>query len=277
MSALLLSIDLEDVRDWVKDGYSYREAVPENTKKYLSLFRKLNVHATFFIVGRVARRYPELIREIAEEGHELACHGDMHLQLDKLTPESFRADLLKNIHSLNEATGSTLSIHGFRAPTFSLTSRTAWAHEILADLGFTYSSSVLPAQSPLYGWPEFGEKVRQVKERIWELPITLHSISGLRVPVAGGVYFRVLPFALTKWAVRQKIKKNEPVGSYLHPYDIDTEQERFMHPDLNDKQHLNMLMYLGRAKVLKRLTVLSKSFSFQPYESYVKQLPSVLP
>ena len=107
--------------------------------------------------------------------------------------------------------------------------------------------------------PEFGEKVRQVDGKIWELPITLHSLSGLRVPIAGGVYFRVLPFALTQWAVRRKIQQGEPVGSYLHPYDIDTKQERFMHPDLNEKRHLNMLMYIGRAQVLKRLAVLSRS------------------
>ena len=104
MSIFLMSIDLEDVRDWVTNGYSYREAVPENTRTYLALFKKLNIQATFFIVGRVARRYPELICEIAEQGHELACHGDMHVQLDKLTPESFRADLLKNIEALNKAT-----------------------------------------------------------------------------------------------------------------------------------------------------------------------------
>ncbi|MCI5149295.1 MAG: DUF3473 domain-containing protein [Candidatus Electrothrix sp. MAN1_4] len=272
MSVFLMSIDLEDVRDWVQDGYSYPEAVPENTKKYLSLLRKLNVQATFFTVGRVARRYPKLIREIAEQGHELACHGDMHVQLEKLTPESFRVDLLKNIESLNKASGKTLNIRGFRAPTFSLTSRTAWAHEVLADLGFTYSSSVLPARNPLYGWPEFGEKVEQVDGKIWELPITLHSLPRLRVPIAGGVYFRVLPFSLTKWAVRKKIQQSEPVGSYLHPYDIDTQQERFMHPDLNEKHHLNMLMYLGRSKVLQRLTVLSKLYSFRPYGSYVRQL-----
>jgi polysaccharide deacetylase family protein (PEP-CTERM system associated) len=267
-----MSIDLEDVRDWVKNGYSYREAVPENTRTYLALFKKLNIQATFFIVGRVARRYPELICEIAEQGHELACHGDMHVQLDKLTPESFRADLLKNIEALNKATSTTSEIHGFRAPTFSLTSQTAWAHEVLADLGFTYSSSVLPATNPLYGWPEFGKKARQMNKKIWELPITLHSLPGLRVPIAGGVYFRVLPFALTKWAVRKKIQQGEPVGSYLHPYDIDTQQERFMHPDLNEKQHLNMLMYLGRGKVLQRLTMLNRSCSFQPYGSYVSQL-----
>jgi peptidoglycan/xylan/chitin deacetylase (PgdA/CDA1 family) len=185
MSALLLSVDLEDVRDWVRDGHRYREAVPVNTRRYLEAFDRWQVRATFFIVGRVARRYPELVAEIAAAGHELACHGDMHLQLDKLSPESFRSDLLANLDSLAHAGGD--SIRGFRAPTFSLVPRTSWAHGVLAELGFTYSSSVLPARNPLYGWPEFGEGVRRPVDGLWELPITLHHLPGLHVPMAGGV------------------------------------------------------------------------------------------
>ena len=270
MSSLLLSVDLEDVRDWVKDGYSYREAVPENTRLYLEQFRQWGVHTTFFVVGRVARRYPQLIEEIVAAGHELACHGDVHLQLDKLSPKSFRDDLRENLAALENAGGK--EIRGFRAPTFSLTEQTSWAHEVLADLGFTYSSSVLPAKNPLYGWPEFGRSARKLDTGIWELPISLHSLSGLQVPIAGGVYFRVLPFLLTRWAIGRRLSRGQPVGTYFHPYDIDTKQERFMHPDLGDKKHLNMLMYIGRAKVFKRLDILHRKFSFMPYEDYVSQL-----
>jgi polysaccharide deacetylase family protein (PEP-CTERM system associated) len=270
MSAILLSIDLEDVRDWVKDGYSYREGVVENTRNYLNQFRHWGVKATFFVVGSVARRYPQLIGEIVEAGHELACHGDVHLQLDKLDPQKFRDDLQKNVTALQNAGGK--NIQGFRAPTFSLTERTAWAHEVLADLGFTYSSSVLPAKNPLYGWPSFGENARKMDKGLWELPVTVHGIPGLPVPVAGGVYFRVLPFLLTRWAIRRKLNTGQPVVTYFHPYDIDTKQEKFMHPDLGDKKYLNMLMYIGRAKVLKRLDCLHKSFPFQTYGEYVNHL-----
>jgi len=254
MSSLLLSVDLEDVRDWVKDGYSFREAVPGNTRQYLKHFRQWGVHATFFVVGRVARHYPQLIEEIVAAGHELACHGDMHLQLDKLKPQSFREDLQKNLAALKSA--GAKDVHGFRAPTFSLTEKTAWAHEVLADLGFTYSSSVLPAKNLLYGWPEFGRDARKMDNGLWELPETLHRIPGLQVPIAGGVYFRVLPFLLTRGAIGRRISRGQPVGTYFHPYDIDMKQERFMHPDLGDKKYLNMLMYIGRAKVLKRLDTL---------------------
>ncbi len=270
MSSLLLSVDLEDVRDWVKDGTGYREGVPENTRNYLYHFKRWGVKATFFVVGEVARRYPWLIGEIVEAGHELACHGDVHLQLDKLTPQEFRADMQHNLAALENAGGK--GIAGFRAPTFSLMARTAWAHEILAELGFTYSSSVLPAANPLYGWPEFGKGARKVAGGLWELPVTLHGIPGLPVPIAGGVYFRVLPFFLTEWAISKSLAEGQPVITYFHPYDIDIKQERFMHPDLGDKKHLNMLMYIGRGKVLKRLDILHRSFPFQAYGEYVKSL-----
>jgi polysaccharide deacetylase family protein (PEP-CTERM system associated) len=270
VSSILLSVDLEDVRDWVRDGAGYREAVPENTRNYLQQFKKWGAKATFFVVGEVARRYPQLIGEILAEGHELACHGDIHLQLDKMTPQEFRADMQRNLAALENAGGK--GIKGFRAPTFSLTARTSWAHEILADLGFTYSSSVLPAANPLYGWPEFGREARRMAGGIWELPVTLHELPGLSVPLAGGVYFRVLPFFLTRWAIAKSLSKGQPVITYFHPYDIDTKQERFMHPDLGDKHHLNLLMYIGRAKVLKRLDVLHRSFAFQAYDEYVNGL-----
>ena len=270
MSALLLSVDLEDVRDWVKDGYRYREGVPDNTRRYLDYFNRWNVQATFFVVGQVARRYPGLIQEIANAGHELACHGNTHLQLDKLSPQSFKADLQENLKALEEFTGKP--IEGFRAPTFSLTRNTSWAYDILAELGFTYSSSVLPARNPLYGWPEFGTGYRKMESGIWELPATLHQIPGLRVPMAGGVYFRVLPFLFTRWAVGRLAARDQPIITYFHPYDIDTKQERFMHPDLNERKHLNMLMYIGRGKVLKRLDKLRSAVSFSSYEAYVSRI-----
>jgi polysaccharide deacetylase family protein (PEP-CTERM system associated) len=267
MSPILLSIDLEDIRDGVKNGSSYRDNIAESTRQYLKQFEHWGVKATFFVVGKIARRYPQLIGEIIEAGHELACHGDVHAQLDKLNPQKFREDLQRNVAALQEAGGR--EIRGFRAPTFSLTEQTSWAHEVLADLGFTYSSSVLPAKSPLYGWPAFGENAREVQKGLWEIPVTLHEIPGLSTPIAGGVYFRVLPFLLTRWAIQQKLKKGQPVVTYFHPYDIDTKQEWFIHSALQEKKYLNFLMYIGRAKVLGRLDNLHKSFPFQSYGDYI--------
>ncbi len=249
---------------------SYREAVPVNTRKYLDCFDQWGVRATFFTVGRVARRYPELIREISEAGHELACHGDTHVQLDKLSPAAFRQDLQENISVLEDLSGHRVS--GFRAPTFSLVEKTAWAHEIMSELGLHYSSSILPARNPLYGWPEFGTTVRRLESGLWELPITLNPLPRFSVPIAGGVYFRVLPFLLTRWAVKRTLLKKTAVGTYFHPYDIDEGQERFMHPDLGRKKHLNLLMYIGRKKVLKRLAWLSQRYQMMPYGDHVARL-----
>jgi polysaccharide deacetylase family protein (PEP-CTERM system associated) len=270
MTRLLLSIDLEDVRDWVDNGLHYRERVLANTQCYLDYFRDLGVKATFFIVGQVARKYPDLIRQIINEGHEIACHGDTHLQLDKLTAHSFRDDLERNIQSLVAAGGK--NIIGFRAPTFSLVSRTAWAYDVLSELGIRYSSSVLPARNPLYGWPEFGTEAKMVNTTIWEIPITLHDLPGLKVPIVGGVYFRVIPFFLTRLSVWLAVRKKRVVGTYLHPYDIDTLQERFMHPDLGGKRYLNTLMYINRGKVLKRLGVLHRLYGFCTYQEYISRM-----
>ncbi len=250
MSTLLFSLDLEDVRTWVKDGSKYADRVQANTEKYLEFLRKHRAKGTFFCVGELAKRKPEIIKMILDENHEIACHSNRHIQLDKLDKNSFREDLLLNIEALNKA--GAIEIKGFRAPTFSLTKNTEWAYEVLQDLGFEYSSSVLPAKNPLYGWPEFGSAFKKIG-KILEMPITLHSYPFLKVPAAGGVYFRVLPFPFIQNTIRKNFSKNKAVLTYFHPYDIDTEQERFMHPDLNNNIALNSLMYMNRSKVLNRL------------------------
>jgi len=249
-SDLLLSIDLEDVRDQVDDGSQYKEGVPGNTHQYLEFLQRKNACATFFVVGNVARKYPSLINEIISEGHEIACHSDQHIQINKQTPEEFTADIKRNLASLCDA--GAKDVLGFRAPTFSLTESTQWAYKILRKAGLKYSSSVLPAANPLYGWKEFGEDPKPV-DGILEIPITLHTIPFLRVPMAGGVYFRIIPSMLINYSARQHMRNGTPITTYLHPYDIDTGQERFMHPDLDNKSYLNYLMYVNRSGVFSKL------------------------
>lgn len=265
---LLFSVDLEDVRDGVENGDRYQERVPVNTERYLDFLRKHKIKGTFFIVGNLARQYPALVKSIAGEGHEIACHSNAHVQLTKQSPESFRRDINDNLEALYRAGAE--NIIGFRAPTFSLTSKTAWAYDILGDLGFQYSSSVLPARNPLYGWPDFGGQPKQMGDSLWEIPITLHSLPGLNTPVAGGVYFRIIPFFLIRFSVKRHVRENRPILTYLHPYDIDEEQERFMHPDLSDNKLLNYLMYVNRSKVFARLEGLRKLCGFTSYQDYVQ-------
>jgi len=271
---LLFSIDLEDVRDQIVDGQQYRERVPSNTHQYLKFLSDHHARGTFFVVGETARKYPDLIHDIIQEGHEIACHSDKHVQLDKQTPESFSDDIKFNLDALHNA-GAT-SIIGYRAPTFSLTEQTRWAYAILAQFGIKYSSSVLPVKSPLYGWPEFGFEPRMI-DGIFELPINLHSFPMPRLPVAGGVYFRAIPYLFTKTSVKQCIDNNTVILTYLHPYDIDVEQERFMHPDIDNKWHLNWLMHFNRSSTLPKLEKLTNLCDFQAYDDFYRLTTANLP
>ncbi|MFC1665996.1 polysaccharide deacetylase family protein [Pseudomonadota bacterium] len=264
---LLFSIDLEDVRDQVEDGHQYKERVPENTHKYLDFLRQYGVRGTFFVVGETARKYPGLIAEIVAEGHEIACHSDCHIQLDKQTSESFYREIRRNLDALYDA-GAT-EIIGYRAPTFSVTEQTRWVYKILAEVGLKYSSSVLPAKNPLYGWPEFGYEPRTI-DAILEIPISVHRFPMPRLPVVGGVYFRIIPFVLTRYSVNRYTRANRPLLTYLHPYDIDVEQEYFMHPDIDNKRHLNWLMHFNRSNTIPKLEKLVELCGFQAYDDYYR-------
>jgi polysaccharide deacetylase family protein (PEP-CTERM system associated) len=246
----LFSVDVEDVRVMVPDGARFVPRVPELTVRYLDWLDARHARATFFVVGDVARAHPDLVREILRRGHEVACHSDRHVPLTKQTVDEFRRDVETALGAL-AACGAD-RVTGYRAPTCSLTRATQWAHDALAQMGFTYSSSVLPAKNPLFGWPEFGERARRLSCGIVEIPITLASFGPLRCPFAAGVYFRVLPLPWIAHAFRRAISAGAVVG-YFHPYDIDAEQEHFMHPGLDGSRFYNWLMYRNRRTVFSRL------------------------
>lgn len=246
-NVFLFSIDLEDVRDFIPGGHQYREAVPANTLKYLDWLDKIKSKATFFIVGKTARDYPDLIREIIRRGHETACHTDTHIHLTKTTPDQFRKDLESFMTTL-DGLGAT-SVKGFRAPTFSMTEESKWAYAVLREFGFSYSSSVLPSTNPLFGWPQF--KGEGFYDGIYELPMNIGSWP-VKVPFGGGVYFRFLPSFILNSQAQHTFSKGGAVLSYFHPYDVDTDQEPFMHPHMNDSKVLNWLMYVNRGKVFSK-------------------------
>ena len=268
--SLLLGIDLEDVRDQIPNGHQYQDRLEQNVLTLLEEFKRLNVKGTFFTVGALARGYPGLLQEIASQGHEIAAHGDTHTQLTKMDRERFSNDLVRNLEALRTAQSD--DVVGFRAPTFSLTDQTQWAYEVLSENGIVYSSSVLPARNPLFGWPEFGPKARMIPSGgdVLEIPITLHPRPLPQIPLAGGVYLRVLPFALTSWSLTRK-SAGEPITTYIHPYDIDSGQERFMHPDLNESKAMNWLMYVNRDKALGRLTRLIQKCRVWRYRDWAHQ------
>jgi polysaccharide deacetylase family protein (PEP-CTERM system associated) len=265
----LFSIDLEDIRFRMTDGNKYVPRVSANAERYLQFLDKHKMKATFFTVGDVARAWPSLIREIADAGHEVACHSDLHIPLDRLGKERFRDDTRHNVESLLNAGAKRVA--GYRAPVFSLTKETSWAHEVLAELGLVYSSSVLPASSPLYGWKDFGPGAKKVNG-IWEIPMTTFSFPLLTAPAAGGVYFRALPFGPVKRRIRKALAAGNAVLGYFHPYDIDTEQERFMHPDIDGSRFYNYLLYRNRKDVFRRLdAIMAAGCRIIPYIDYVEQ------
>lgn len=271
MSALpsnvfLFSIDLEDVRDFIPAGHQYREAVPVNTLKYLDWLDKINAKATFFIVGKTARDYPDLIREIIRRGHETACHTDTHVHLTRTTPDAFRKDCESFLTTVT-GLGAT-SVKGFRAPTFSMTEQSKWAYGVLREFGFAYSSSVLPSANPLFGWPEF--KGEGMYDGIYELPMNIGTWP-VKVPFGGGVYFRFFPSLILNTQARSTFSKGGAVLSYFHPYDVDTDQERFMHPHMNNNPVLNWLMYVNRSKVFAKAESLMRSSgaTIMRYDQYL--------
>ena len=186
-----------------------------------------------------------------------------------MTPNEFKADVSSNMESLIKAGAG--KINGFRAPYFSLTKDCSWAYKILKEIGFTYSSSVYPAKNPFYGWEEFGSNIKTMENSIIEIPMTVKSFGPIKAAYAGGVYFRVLPKFLIYNSFKNHHKTNTPLLGYFHPYDIDFNQEKFMHPEINESKFYNWLMNYNRKDVFNRLdTIISKGFIITTYSNYIK-------
>jgi polysaccharide deacetylase family protein (PEP-CTERM system associated) len=266
----LLSIDVEDVRDFIPAGHRYSERVPVMCETLLELLAEANAKITFFVTGQVALRYKDLLAHIVCEGHELACHTFEHRPLDKYTAAELEDDLKRNADAL--AAAGADKVVGFRAPTLSMTEKTIWVYELLSKLGIVYSSSVLPSRSPLYGWPTFGAQPRMVNG-VLELPISTGGMPGWRVPFASGIYFRALPLPIIKTQFARCGKLRRPIVSYLHPYDFDSEQERYVHPYTENSRFFQFLMYYNRASALKKLrTLLKMGFRVSPYCEIAEKL-----
>ena len=210
-----------DKGDW--DTFASR--VVENTGMVLDLFAESGVKATFFTLGWVAHRHPGLIRRIVDAGHEIASHGWDHQRVFTMDADAFRADLARAQAALEDAGG--VAITGYRAPSFSIDARTPWAHQVLAEAGYSYSSSVAPVAHDHYGWrdsPRFAW--RPVADAaLIELPVSVAEMAGRRMAVGGG-FFRLLPAMLTDVAVRQANAAGHGGMFYFHPWEVDPGQPR---------------------------------------------------
>jgi polysaccharide deacetylase family protein (PEP-CTERM system associated) len=217
--------------DW--DGLECR--VEANTDAVMALFDAARVKGTFFTLGWVAERYPALIRRIADAGHEVASHGWDHKRVFKMTRQEFTDDLKRARDVLEAASGQKVS--GYRAPSFSIDQRTPWAHEALVEAGYAYSSSVAPIKHDHYGWPDaprFAFKPVAGSDLV-ELPVTTARFSGRRLAAGGGGFFRLLPYAFSRWAVRQVNSEDRPAIIYFHPWEIDPGQPRVVNAPLKSK------------------------------------------
>jgi polysaccharide deacetylase family protein (PEP-CTERM system associated) len=217
--------------DW--DGLDSRVAY--NTGKVLELFGETGVKATFFTLGWVAERNPALIRRIADEGHEVASHGWDHDRVFTMTADAFRADLKRARTALEDASGQCVT--GYRAPSFSIDQRTPWAHQVLADEGYAYSSSVAPLVHDHYGWaeaPKYAYRPVAGSDLI-ELPITLADVAGRKITTGGG-FFRLFPAAITDRAVaRANRDEHRPAVFYFHPWEVDPDQPRVARAPLKSR------------------------------------------
>lgn len=270
----ILSIDLEDYfqveafagsvsRD---EWEQFPSRVEANTHRLLDIFDRFNAKATFFVLGWVAARFPQLVREVHGRGHDLACHSYWHRKIYSLTPAEFRADTLAACEAIEQAAG--VRVTGYRAPSWSVTKDSLWALDVLAELGFTYDSSIFPIHHDIYGIPgasrypylhqgRHGESLLEIP------PATLH-LGGTNVPAAGGGYFRIFPLAYTEWAFKQFEKKNRSLVFYLHPWEVDPEQPHIAAPLKSRLRH-----YTNLAKTQSRLERLLERHEFQTFKEFV--------
>ena len=260
----LLSFDVEDwfqveafarlipQAEWA--GKNLR--VEENVDRLLELLDRYDVKATFFTLGWVAKKLPHLVRRVAAEGHEIASHGWSHAPLWRLTPASFRDEVRTSKSFLEDLSGQ--AVQGYRAATFSITRQTLWGLAVLKEAGYLYDSSIFPVRHDRYGIPDAPLSVHLREEGIWEIPMTVYQIGSYRLPVAGGGYFRLYPYALTRRGIREANRAGRPAVVYLHPWEFDPGQPRC--PGVSTLTRIRH--YAGIGGNRKRLEKLLKEFRF---------------
>lgn len=255
-----------DRADW--NRLEYRAET--NTERLFELFDAQDVKATFFVLGWVAARSPGLIRKIHELGHEIACHGFEHDLVYRQSPETFRRETRDSKARLEDLIGAP--VLGYRAASYSITRESLWALDILSELGFVYDSSVFPIRHDRYGIPDAPTRPGRIAladgRSITEFPLSTCRIAGLRAPVAGGGYFRLLPYWFTCWGLGT-INRNDrlPFIFYLHPWEIDAAQPRIRASLLSRFRH-----YTNLDACEARLARLLRDFRFGRAADVLEQL-----
>ena len=244
----------------------YESRVERNTMRLLSLFETSGVRGTFFVLGWVAERFPRLVREIAAAGHEIASHGFSHHLVYEMSQAGFREDIRRSKFVLEACTGRP--VLGYRAPSFSITSRSLWALDILIEEGYQYDASIYPIHHDRYGMPDAPRHCWRVDRRggsIWEVPGSTVRMAGTNIPIGGGGYFRMFPYALIRAGIaRVNQVEAKPVVFYIHPWEIDPDQPRLAASAVSRLRH-----YHNLDKAEGRLRRLLRDFAFEPVSSFV--------
>jgi polysaccharide deacetylase family protein (PEP-CTERM system associated) len=249
--------------DWMESR------VCANTERLLEIFADSGIRATFFILGWVAERFPVLVQRIARGGHEIASHSYAHRLVYDLTPAFFREDVRRSKAVIEEAAG--VRVCGYRAPSYSVTPRSLWALDILIEEGFLYDASIFPIHHDRYGIPlspRHTYVIRRKPGQLFEVPASTVRCGPMNLPVAGGGYFRILPYAWTRWGIaRMNQIDGQPAVFYLHPWEIDPEQPRLRAGLLSRFRH-----YRNLDKTESRLRTLLRDFRFSTLESVLDDI-----
>jgi polysaccharide deacetylase family protein (PEP-CTERM system associated) len=276
-----MSVDVEDYfHVSVFDGIVPRSQwarmesrVCANTTRLLDLFAEFNVRSTFFVLGWVAERHPQLVKTIAEGGHEIASHGYAHRLIYDQTPAAFREDVRKAKQLLEDASGC--AVLGYRAPSYSITPRSLWALDILIEEGYRYDSSIFPIRHDRYGIPVSPRDPFPIEREggtLMEVPGSTVRMGPLNLPIAGGGYFRLLPYQWTRWGIaRLNAVEQQAAVFYIHPWEIDPDQPRLQAGWLGRLRH-----YRNLDQTEARLRALLTDFRFSTVGSLLRSAAPVM-
>ena len=261
-----------------RDSWDHLESrVENNTLRILDLLDEYHTRATFFILGHVAERHPGLVRSIQQRGHEIASHGYSHRRIYTQTPQQFREETRKAKKLVEDIAGQ--AVLGYRAASYSITDKSLWALDILAEEGFRYDSSIFPVRHDLYGIPGHQRFSCAIERNgsgimLMEIPLSTVRIVGVNIPIAGGGYLRLFPYAVTRWALLQlNLRERQPAVVYFHPWEIDPDQPRIRASWKSQFRH-----YTNLREMEGKLRKLMGDFSFAPVREVFSpslQLPSL--
>ncbi len=272
----LLTVDLEEwfVVEALSDKHGRAEwenlpsTVEKNTYRLLDLFQRYDVRATFFVLGYCAERYPGLIKDISEAGHEVGCHSFLHRRVDTLDPEEFRLDTRRAMNAILKACG--VRPLGYRAPSWSINESSGWALDILADLGFEYDSSIFPIKHDLYGMPKGPREMFRMKfdsgRFLYEIPASTYRLAFWNLPIAGGGYLRHCPYWYSSRIIKRLNRTGRPAVVYIHPWEIDPDP-----PQVEGLSRMQKLRTYGSTAILQtKLQRLLTDFTFTTIIDYIR-------